>query len=185
VETKLNSDFLIGSGFQRMPDGRVADVTVLSSKSNVQLRLSNLLPSAGGQVKLESNTRVVLANGQPPVTTIEVKLKAGAGGVISLTVPGVDNKISTINSGSGELTYTLTVTGDQQKVMDQIASGSVDVDALRHQGVDISATLVANGSLNNSVESSLEVPTAGKIGAEIERGVRGPDHPVTVPGLTF
>ncbi len=185
VESRLNSDFVIGGGFERMPDGQIANVTVLSSKTDARLRVPNLVATVGGQGRLESDTRVTIADSQPPVTRIEVKLKASAGGVISLNIPGADNKVALINSGSGEVTYTVTVTGDRQAVMDQIAAGTLDVDALRRQGVDISANLVANGSLNNAVEASVEAPTLGKVGLEIERGVVGPDTPITVPGLTF
>jgi uncharacterized protein YukE len=185
VEARLNSDYLVGAGFERMPDGRVANVTVLSSKSEARLKVPNLVATAGAQGKLESDTRITIADSQPPVTRIEVKLKASAGALISLNVPGTDNAATLVNSGSGEVTYTVTVKGDSQAVLDQLAAGTLDVDALRQQGVDIGATLVANGSLNNSAEASIDIPTVGKITGEIERGVTGPDTPITVPGLTF
>jgi hypothetical protein len=185
LEGRLNSDFVVGGGFERMPNGQIATVTVLSSKTDARIRVPNLLASVGAQGRLESDTRVTIADSQPPVTRIEIKLKASAGALISLEVPGADHNASLINSGSGELTYTVTVTGDRQAVMDQIAAGSLDVDALRRQGVDVSASLVANGSLNNSAEASIDAPTLGRIGADVERGVTGPDTPITVPGLTF
>jgi hypothetical protein len=183
IDARADGHLLVGSGMQIMPDGKPAPITVISEKVGGKIEVKGLNPFVGNTGRLEEEVKVTVAHTNPPVTTVEIRVKAGAGQ--SITLPDglpVDFAAQPGQVG-GEVTLRINLTGDPQAIVNQVTNGSIDIGQLQSNGMVVDSSLRVSEISDGSLEASGGIPPILKIIGEIgSGGIVEHTVPITLPG---